>query len=147
VLLGMGLIAGEAFAPSGALGIGGTAAMILGAIILFDIGVPGFQLSWQVLGAVAAVSLALTAIIVRLAWTSHRRAVVTGPQELVGGIGTVRSWKGQEGYVFVHGERWKAVSPDPLAKGKPVRIIGREGLVLKVASADDEDAETRGERQ
>lgn len=134
MLLGAALIVAEAFAPSfGILGLGGTLALVLGATILFDPQVPGFELSWQVVGAVALASLGLTLVIMRLAWSSHSRAVVTGRRGLIGAGGVVQSWQGNAGYVLVQGERWKAVSTAPLEAGQAVRVTGLKGLTLEVS--------------
>lgn len=134
MLLGAALIVAEAFAPSfGILGLGGTLALVLGATILFDPQVPGFELSWQVVGAVALASLGLTLVIMRLAWSSHSRAVVTGRRGLIGAGGVVQSWQGNAGYVLVQGERWKAVSAAPLEAGQAVRVTGLKGLTLEVS--------------
>jgi membrane-bound serine protease (ClpP class) len=142
IVLGVGLIVAEAFAPSfGILGIGGTVALVLGATILFDTDVPGLQLSWPVIGGVAVGSLALTLLIVRLAWTSQRRKVVTGAQHLVGATGTVGDWNGTVGHVFVQGERWNAVSSRPLAPGQEVRVTALNGLTLEVETRDLHDAQ------
>ncbi|HSG96739.1 MAG TPA: nodulation protein NfeD, partial [Woeseiaceae bacterium] len=47
IIIGVALIVAEAYAPSfGALGIGGIAAFVFGAIIMFDSGVPGFGISY-----------------------------------------------------------------------------------------------------
>lgn len=146
MLLGIGLIVAEAFAPSfGVLGVGGTIAMVLGATILFDTDVPGLQLSWQAVGAVGAMSLALTLLIMRLAWTSHQRAVVTGAEALIGARGVVERWSGKEGYVVVHGERWRAISSSPLQEGGEVHVTEVRGLTLKVAAGESE-ANARGEK-
>lgn len=140
--LGIGLIVAEAFAPSfGVLGIGGTVALVLGATILFDTEVPGLQMSWPVIGGVAMASIALTLLIARLAWTSRRRSVVTGAQQLVGATGIVRNWNGTEGHVLVHGERWKAASPRSMAVGQEIVVTGRNGLILEVAARDVEGVE------
>lgn len=140
--LGIGLIVAEAFAPSfGVLGIGGTVALVLGATILFDTEVPGLQMSWPVIGGVAMASIALTLLIARLAWTSRRRSVVTGAQQLVGASGIVRNWNGTEGHVLVHGERWKAASPRSMAVGQEIVVTGRNGLILEVAAREVEGVE------
>src|SRR3546814_19666431 len=50
ILLGVALMAGEAFAPSfGILGIGGIIAFVLGATILIDTDMPEFRISWPLL--------------------------------------------------------------------------------------------------
>ncbi len=139
ILLGVGLMVAEAFSPSfGVLGVGGAAAFLLGAAILIDTEAPDFQISWAVIGAVAATSLALTLVVVRLAIRSHRTRIATGIEEMTGVRGEVDDWRGGKGHVFAHGERWRAVSKAPLKKGQPVRVIGMHGLVLEV-EADSAD--------
>ncbi len=134
ILLGLGLMVAEAFAPSfGSLGIGGVIAFLLGAMILFDTEVPGMEISWPVVGGIAIVSLAFSLLVARLALTSRRRKVVTGAEEMIGAVGKVESWNGGEGFVIVHGERWKAASPAPLAVGEEIHVIDRSGLTLKIA--------------
>lgn len=141
MVLGVGLIVAEAFAPSfGILGMGGTIALVLGATILFDTDVPGLQLSWPVIGGVAVASLALTLLIAWLAWTSQRRKVVTGLQQMIGATAVVRDWNGSAGHVFVHGERWNAVSSDSIAPGEEVRITGLNGLTVEVEAQSSQDA-------
>ncbi|WP_331376273.1 NfeD family protein [Sinorhizobium chiapasense] len=134
IILGVGLLVAEAHAPSfGALGLGGGVALVLGAAILFDTDVPGLQVSWPVLGGVAIASLAFSALVARLAFISRRHKVVTGAEQMIGISGTVDSWTGGTGYVIARGERWKAVSGEPLAAGEDVTVIDRNGLTLKVA--------------
>lgn len=134
MLLGIGLIVAEAFAPSfGILGIGGTIALVLGGTILLDTDIPGLELSWQAVAAVGVMSLGLTFVIMRLAWASHQRTIVTGEEGLIGAQGAVIDWNGERGFVQVQGERWQAVSSGPLTAGDPIRVIAVKGLVLKVA--------------
>ena len=39
-----------------------------------------------------------------------------------------------DGFVFVHGELWRARSDDPLEPGEHVQVVARDGLVLDVRS-------------
>lgn len=139
IALGVGLTVAEAHSPSfGALGIGGGIALILGATILFEPATPGLEISWSVLGGIAVVSLALSVVIARLAFSSRRRNVVTGAEQMIGISGKVDSWGDTSGYVIAHGERWKAISTEPLAAGDNVNVIGRNGLTLEVAHSPRE---------
>jgi membrane-bound serine protease (ClpP class) len=141
MLLGIGLMIAEAFAPSfGVMGIGGAIAFILGAMILMDPNVPGFQLAWPVVGAIALTTLAFSMIVVRMAWTSHHRGVVSGREYLKGARGKVLDWRKDGGFVMVQGERWKAVSQAALRKDQPVKVIGLDGLTLDVVPDDTEEA-------
>ncbi|ANL24118.1 nodulation efficiency protein NfeD (plasmid) [Rhizobium sp. N113] len=135
ILLGVGLTVAEAHSPSfGAFGIGGGVAVILGATILFDTDIPGLEVSRPLLGAIAVATLAFSLVVARLAFTSRFREVATGAEEMIGISGKVESWTGLTGYVIAHGERWKAVSAEPLVAGDPVRVTGRNGLALEVTS-------------
>ncbi|MBB2690587.1 UNVERIFIED_ORG: membrane-bound serine protease (ClpP class) [Rhizobium esperanzae] len=135
IFLGVGLTAAEAHSPSfGAFGIGGGIAVILGATILFDTDIPGLEVSRPLLGAIAFATLAFSLVIARLAFTSRLRQVATGAEEMIGISGRVESWTGLTGYVIAHGERWKAVSTEPLVAGDLVSVTGRNGLALEVAS-------------
>ncbi|EJC78562.1 membrane-bound serine protease (ClpP class) [Rhizobium leguminosarum bv. trifolii WSM2297] len=135
IFLGVGLTVAEAHSPSfGAFGIGGGVAVILGATILFNTDVPGLEVSRPLLGAIAFAVLAFSLVVARLAFTSRLRQVATGAEQMIGISGKVESWTGLTGYVIAHGERWKAVSAEPLVAGDPVSVTGRNGLALEVAS-------------
>lgn len=140
IVLGTGLTVAEAHSPSfGALGLSGAAALVLGATILFDTDIPGLEVSWPILGSVALASIVLSLIVARLAFISHRRHVVTGTEQMIGIDGKVISWEGTSGYVIAHGERWKAVSTEPLAAGNDVQVTGRKGLTLEVTPVAPQD--------
>ena len=133
VLLGAALMIAEAFTPSfGALGIGGAIAFVFGATILIDPGALGFEIQWPVVAAMAAVSLMLSGLVLRMTVTSRRRPVVTGIEQMIGLTGEVEDWSLSSGHVFVRGESWRAVSPIPLAPGAIVRVAGIDGLILSV---------------
>ncbi|MEX2480882.1 MAG: NfeD family protein, partial [Gammaproteobacteria bacterium] len=138
MLLGLVLMVAEAFAPSfGVLGIGGTIAFVLGATILIDTEAPGYELSWPVIAGVAAASLLLTLVIVRLAYRSMRRHVETGAVGMIGAPGEVVDWAGTHGHVYAHGERWQARGPGALEPGQMVKVVGLDGLTLEVSSATE----------
>lgn len=134
IVLGIGLMAAEAFTPSfGALGIGGAIAFLIGAGMLIDTDIPQYQLSWGVVLA----GLALTGgfVVIALGYTlrAHRRPVVTGREGLIGQRGEVISWAGDRGAVWAAGERWNAHGPQTLKPSAIVRVIAVEGLTLHVA--------------
>ena len=133
LLLGIALMAAEAFVPSfGVLGLGGAAAFVLGSIFLFDRDVPGFELSWPVVAAATAVSAGFLVIAIAAAVRAHRGSVVTGDKGLLGSVGEVLDWDGSKGHVQVHGERWAARSQTSLAPRQKIRVVARERLALVV---------------
>ena len=138
IVLGIILMIGEAMAPSfGALGIGGVISIVIGSIILIDTDVPGFAVSRPLIGAIAlAGSLGLLAII-GIAVKARQRPVVAGREELAGAAGTALMDFETRGDVFVHSERWSAVTEAPLRKGQAIVVTGIEGLTLEVRPADE----------
>jgi membrane-bound serine protease (ClpP class) len=134
ILLGMGLMVAEAFAPSfGVLGIGGIAALVLGAGILIDTDAPGFQIAWPVIAGLAAASALLLLFVVPIGIRALRRKAVTGREEMLGSHGRVELWDGTRGTVLIHSERWRATCEQPLSPGRSVRVVGMDGLTLQVA--------------
>src|SRR3546814_7706313 len=69
----------------------------------------------------AVVSLGLVLFAGRLALSTRRSRVVSGREEMIGSIAVVQDWSDGQGHVFVHGERWNAVSATPLDTGERVR--------------------------
>ncbi len=133
MLLGIALMVAEAFAPGfGALGLSGAAAFVLGSVILIDTDAPGFGISLSLILGFAVASLLTLSLAVGFALRARRRPVVTGSEQLVGAPGRAIAAFDGEGSVRVHGEVWAARSDVPLERGQPVRVLGREGLVLRV---------------
>ena len=142
ILLGIAMIAAEAFSPSfGVLGIAGTVALAIGATILIDTDVPQFQIDWAVAAGTAVATLAVVVVIARFALTSRRARIVTGREQLIGATGEVLDWKGSRGHVFVHGERWRARGVDKLKVGDAVEVRDIDGLILTVSPTRDEPSD------
>ncbi len=134
ILLGLAFIVAEAFVPSfGALGIGGTLALIIGAVILFD---PQTAANYAVplpfIVALALTSAVIVFAMVTLAVRTHARPVVSGREEIIGAAGEMLDDLKTEGWARVHGEIWRVVGGAPLARGQKVRVTRIDGLVLSV---------------
>ncbi len=130
-LLGIALMAAEAFIPSfGALGIGGAIAFVLGAMMAFD--TPGYRLAWPVAIGAAVFSAGLFFLVLAMLVRARRLPASTGDAVLLNATATVITWAGEEGEVEALGERWRARGPRTLSPGQAVRVIGRDGLTLRV---------------
>lgn len=135
IMLGLALMVAEAFAPSfGILGLGGGAAFIFGATLLFDTDAPGFKLSWSVIIGTAAVGGGLMFLILGMALKAYRRPVAVGAEDFFHHAARVVDWAGGAGHVEFQGEHWRATGPETLPSGAPVKIVDRDGLTLVVAS-------------
>jgi membrane-bound serine protease (ClpP class) len=136
VLLGIGLMVAEAHIGSfGVIGVAGIVAFVIGALLMFPSGAPGFTLSFSVVAAATIMTAALFLLVLTMLLRSRRRPVVTGKEGLLGAEGETVAWDGAEGRVRVHGEIWRARAPRPLPAGARIRVIDREGLVLVVEAA------------
>ncbi len=72
---------------------------------------------------------------------SKRRPAITGKEGMIGEVGTVRSSVEvkSEGWVFVHGERWRAVlafAPEEADPTNPEVVIGAGRKVMVVGFGD-----------
>lgn len=136
ILLALALFILEAkFTSHGVLGAGGIVAMVLGAMFLIKS--PLTTTGGVSLGVALAATLpfaVITIFLMRLVLRSRRWKTATGMEELIGaeGIAVSALSAGAEGMIRVHGELWRAISPDTVPEGKPVRVRSVEGLKLRV---------------
>ncbi|WP_269525245.1 NfeD family protein [Coraliomargarita parva] len=133
MLLGLGMMAAEAFTPSfGLLGGGGIVAFIIGSIMLMDTDVPGFRIALPVILALAAVSAGVMIIVLNLLLRSRRKPLVSGSSTLVGRMAEVVDPGEGEPMVLIQGELWRAKCPGTLNVGDRVQVKKVSGLVLDV---------------
>lgn len=116
----------------GLLSVAGVVSLFLGSIMLFEKESPEFRLAWQVLIPTLVVVSGFFIAIAGLVFKSQVTKPKTGTMGLVGEIGVVKKRLATEGKVFVHGELWNAVSPEPVDVGEKVRVTRVENLVLEV---------------
>jgi membrane-bound serine protease (ClpP class) len=139
IILGVVLMAAEFFVPSfGALGMGGIAAFVFGSLILIDTDVPGFARPTGLITSVAVVAGAGLLGIIGFAMRARSRPVVSGAEELTKMTAEALSDFDSEGSVWVHGERWRALTTTPVKKGQRLRVTKVDGLSLHVEPAGQE---------
>ena len=130
---------------------GAMVALLAGGLALFGAGVP---YSGVLLGAVVVVSMLMGGVLFGILGSLRElrgRPAITGKEGMIGEVGTVRSPVGtkSEGWVFVHGERWRAVlayaseGADPVDNelvvgvGHKVAVVGfSEGGVVEVVPVE-----------
>jgi membrane-bound serine protease (ClpP class) len=132
ILLGIAFLVVETFNPTVVLGLGGVAAFLLGAAMLFKIEAPGYQLSWTVVIIALAMMVSLTVVVLGSLWRTRRNPVRVGGQAMRGLPAEVLDWSGSEGHVFTHGERWQAHGAEALTPGEVVEVAGIKNLTLVV---------------
>ena len=113
-----------------ALAVAGDVCFLLGALLLFDPPVPTYEVSLSVALAIAATIGAFMVFAMAKVVQVRRKPVEVGVHSLVGSHGYVRG----SGFVFVHGELWRAepVGGTTLEPGQRVEVAGVDGLTLRV---------------
>ncbi|HEV2027343.1 MAG TPA: nodulation protein NfeD [Candidatus Dormibacteraeota bacterium] len=121
----------------GILSVGGVFALLLGMAFLVNTGPIGLGVNPVVALGSAALTFGFFFVLIRKVWAARRAPVFAGAESMVGAVGEAREELAPEGLVFVSGALWKAVAaPDPIHAGSPVRVVGRDGLQLKVVAGD-----------
>jgi membrane-bound serine protease (ClpP class) len=122
----------------GILSVGGVVALVLGMAFLVDTGPIGLGVSPIVVLGTAAITAAFFVMFIRKVWAARRVPAFVGAESMVGATGEAREELAPEGLVFVSGALWKAVAvPAPIHAGSRVRVVGRDGLQLKVVAGDN----------
>ena len=139
MLLGIAFMIAEVFLPSfGSLGVGGVVAFVLGSIMLIeDTGLPDFEIPYGLIAGVAAGSAGFLIVVLGMLARSHRRAVVSGREQMLGATGEALEDFAAEGWARVHGERWKVRAARPVRRGQMLRVTDMQGLVLSVDPEGD----------
>jgi membrane-bound serine protease (ClpP class) len=137
ILFGLVLLVVEIkVASHGVLTVGGIVAMLLGSLMLYDVPESGLRVSWFVIIPTVGTTAALVIVAVSAGLWALYRPPTTGTAGMIGQTGVVRTPLDPEGQVQVDGELWRAVAQDgPLPPGERVRILGIDGLTLRVSKA------------
>lgn len=142
ILLGIAFIVAEAFLPSfGALGIGGTAALVIGAVMLIEPEAQGYGVSLPFIVALGLTSALIVFSMVAMALKARQRTVVSGAEYMIGAGGVVLDDMQTQGWAQVQGERWQIISSAPLVRGQKVRVTRIDGLTLMVEPETQQPSE------
>ncbi len=132
------------FVSHGILAVGGTAAMILGALLLVESPLPEMRIRLGTAIGLALPFAIITTFLLSLVIRARANKVITGTVGMVDEIGVAQTPLEPSGKVFVHGEYWDAISSIPVGAGERVRVRAIEGLTLKVDPAPDGDRLEKG---
>lgn len=136
IVLGIALMVAEAFAPSfGALGLGGIAAFVFGAIMMFDSGIPGFGISIPFVLGIAVIAALFIVWMAGYLVKLRKRGPVYGEETMIGSVATAMQDFSGDGKVWLEGEAWAARSTLPISKDENVIVTAIDGLTLDVEPA------------
>jgi membrane-bound serine protease (ClpP class) len=117
--------------------VAGLVSLVLGGLFLFDSSVPSARVSPWVIAPVAIFAAVFFLFVIRAAIRMRHGKVASGVAPLLGAEGTVVTELDPTGIVQVASEEWTADSQGgPVPKGGLIRVVGVEGLRLKVVPAE-----------
>jgi membrane-bound serine protease (ClpP class) len=135
-------------ASHGVLGTGATVAMVLGAVLLIN-GPPEVRIHLSTALAVGLPFALITMFLMTLAIRARASKNSMGESAMIDLIAQARTALAPSGKVFVHGEYWDATSTVPVEPGTQVRVIGVDGMKLRVepvrAASGRQQVKERGE--
>lgn len=136
IVLAIILFIVDVFAPThGVLTAGGIISFALGVLMLFNSGVPGFELSLVYIIPGIIVTSLFFIFVVGKGLKAQLLPVKVGRETLVGTVTKAEDpIDSSSGRVFVEGEYWNATSDLPIETGQSVQIVSVDGLKLKVKS-------------
>ncbi|SFH70807.1 NfeD family protein [Bradyrhizobium sp. cf659] len=132
MLVGIALLAVEAFNPTVVIGLGGVVAFVLGALMLVRVEAPGYRLSWSVIAIVAAMFTGFVLVVLGALRRARHDPARVGAAAMRGLTAEVLDWNENEGHVFTHGERWQARGADAFTPGERVEVANIVDLTLVV---------------
>jgi membrane-bound serine protease (ClpP class) len=134
LVLGLAFLLAEIKVQShGLLAVGGSIALALGALMLFQD--PAVRVALPVVALVTAITVAFFLVIVGAGMRARGRPVVTGAAGLVGVRGIVLERLAPAGRVRIGEEVWNATADEVLDPGTPVEVAELKGLVVRVRPA------------
>ena len=134
IVLAVALFIIDIFASThGVLTAGGIVSFFLGAMMLFSQNGPGYQLSLAWIIPATVVTALFFIFVVGKGIGAQFKPIRAGKETMLGKtVSALSRIDAQGGKVFIEGENWSAVSDTPVEPGRPVEVVGIEGLTLKV---------------
>ncbi|MFQ5513062.1 MAG: nodulation protein NfeD [Myxococcota bacterium] len=146
ILSGLGLLVAEIFVTSfGVLFTSGLICLAAGAYLLFDVPEESDLIVpfWRIIfPAVLGVAIFGGLIVIGLS-RSVFRPQFAGAEELVSSVGVAETPLRPRGRVRIRSELWTGEADENLPRGTRVRVVGLDGLVVRVTRERDGTEETR----
>lgn len=133
MVIGAILILIEAYSPT--FGIAGVAGLTLFGVGMYFLFPESLRVSPVIIGTTVAIAGALLAVILMAFIGSRSHGPMIGGEAIRKREGVVDDWDGNEGWVIIEGERWRARADKPLRAGDRIRVVDVDGLVVTVKQA------------
>lgn len=123
------------YSAHGAFLIGGATSLAVGSVFLFRAGEGAVAISRWLIAAVTLGSMGFFGFAMAKALAAQKLPRAQSLDRVLGAHGQARTDIQDSGTVYVLGELWSARADDAILAGEEVEVVGREGLILKVAKA------------
>ena len=130
------------FATHGALGLGGTVMMVIGALLLVDGPIPQMRIHLTTALAVSVPMALITIFLMSIALKAQQNKRYMGDEGMIGSIGIARTTLAPTGKVDISGELWNARSNAEVREGDTIRVKHVKGMQLEVEQVQTEDKKT-----
>jgi membrane-bound serine protease (ClpP class) len=143
LLLAFAIIAADIYLPThGGLTVAGLVLLVVSSMTLIDAAqAPNVFVALWAIAVVVLAGAAFVGVIVWLIVRTRNTPIATGQEGLIGRLAEVRKALDPEGFVFVEGALWRAVSEDGTIEPKEwVRIAAVHDLRLVVRRIDTEES-------
>jgi membrane-bound serine protease (ClpP class) len=144
LVIGAVLVVTEAHVPRlGVLGAPGVVALTAGTVLAVAGLGGGIAVAVVAAALVAVTGVAAVGLSAVKGAAATRARIRSGPERLVGRVGTVRSWEGPAGKVAIDGGLWRARQswgedePTEIHAGDEVVVEHLSGLTLAVRRAEE----------
>lgn len=137
IVLSLAMFVLEAkFTSHGVLALGGTVAMVMGALILVESPLPALRIHLPTALGVAVPFALITVFLLRLVIKVRKGKITTGAEGMIGANGVLQTEIDGEGQVLVQGELWRATARERMPAGTTVVVTKVDGLTLTVERED-----------
>jgi|Deesub1362A_J573_1020465.scaffolds.fasta_scaffold01973_10 membrane-bound serine protease (ClpP class) len=110
-----------------------------GSVWLFSAGEDAVGVHPVVATLISLLSVGFYGLAMRKVLEAQRKRPMVDPSAVVGHAGEARTEINPVGTVYVQGELWSARAAEPIPRGRRVKVIAKEGLVLQVEPISDQD--------
>ena len=122
--------------------VGGVAALVAGALLLFSGAAPELEVDPWIIVAALVGTLVFFISVMTAALRVRLRRPITGHEGIIGQIAEARTDIAPEGTVFSNGTLWRARTMETgIAAGSKVEVKATEGLVLLVEPLHEQPAD------
>ncbi len=113
-------------------------AFCVGSVFLFRLDSGGAAVHPALAVVASLLTVGFFWFVIRVALAAHQGLVAHDPAKLLGKMGEVRTALDPVGSVYIEGELWSARAAETILAGEKVRVVAKDGLMLKVEGIDAE---------